>query len=257
MTSSVPETDDRVEADPVALARSRLATALRPRATRTQAVIALLFAGLGFAVVTQVRATAGGDGLTTARESDLVRILDDLGARNDRLAAELRDLQAARDRLLSGTDQSSTAIEQAKTRADRLGILVGTVAATGPGVVVTVVDVGGTVDAAALLDAVQELRDAGAEAIQIGPVRVVAQTALQDAEPGAVTVGGSRVPAPYSITAIGDPRTMSSAMRIPGGVVETMRNLGADVTISERDEVLIDALRPADTPQYARPAQGR
>jgi uncharacterized protein YlxW (UPF0749 family) len=234
--------------------RHRLAVALRPRATRTQAAIGALFLLLGFAVALQVRSTAETDGLSTARESDLVRILDDLTARNERLTAEARDLQATRDQLVSGSGSGTAALDDARARAQALGILAGTVAAEGPGIVVTVTDPGGKVDAAALLDAVEELRDAGAEALQVGSVRVVASTAFVDGRPGTVFVDGTSVAAPYTVLAIGDPRTLSSALRIPGGVVESLHNLGADASVAERDSLSITALRPDSAPQYARPS---
>jgi uncharacterized protein YlxW (UPF0749 family) len=237
-----------------ALARHRLAVALRPRATRGQAAIAGLFVLLGFGAALQVRSTAESDGLSTARESDLVRILDDLTARNQRLAAEAQDLRATRDRLASGGDTSTTALDEARRREQTLGILAGTVPAQGPGIVLTVSDPAGKVDAATLLDAIEELRDAGAEAMQLGSVRVVAQTALVDGAPGSVTVDGARLSPPYTLIAIGDPKTMSGALRVPGGVLEMLANLGASGVVSERDTVGVDALKPASTPLYARPA---
>ena len=139
---------------------------------------------LGFGLALQVRSTEQTDGLSTARESDLVRILDDLTSRNERLAAEQRDLQATRDRLASGGDTSTTALQEARLRAQTLGILAGTLAAQGPGVVLTVTDPTGKIDAATLLDVVEELRDAGAEAIQVGDVRIVASDLVRGRRPG-------------------------------------------------------------------------
>ena len=77
-------------------------------------------------------------------------------------------LEVSRDRLLSGVGSSSEALKSAQDRLDTLGILTGTVPATGPGVVITITDPDHKVTAALLLDALQELRDAGAEAVQIG-----------------------------------------------------------------------------------------
>jgi uncharacterized protein YlxW (UPF0749 family) len=253
---TAPDESGRVAEPGPGSAWHRVGVALRPRATRAQAAIGLLAVLLGFGLALQVRTTAGPDALATAREADLVRILDDLTARNERIAAEERDLQAARDQLTSGGDSTGAALRDAQHRADTLGILAGTVAATGPGVQVTVVDPSGRVDAATMLDTIEELRDAGAEAIQVGDVRVVAQTSFLDARPGTLVVDGTTLAAPYTITAIGDPRTMSAALRIPGGVVETVRGLGADAGVSERNSLLVAALRPASVPQYARPSSG-
>ena len=109
------------------------------------------------------------------------------------------------------------------------------------------------VDAATLLDTIEELRDAGAEAIQINSVRVVASTYFVD-RPTGVSVDGQALTSPYKITAIGDPRTIAAALRIPGGVVETIRGVGGDVTIDERNSVTVSVLHAPKTPQYARPA---
>jgi len=225
----------------------------RPRATRAQAIIAGLFVLLGFGLALTVRSTAQSDGLSTARESDLIRILDDLTARNDRLAAEQRDLQSTRDRLASGTAGSDAALQQARQQAATLGILAGTLPATGPGLQMRIDDSGHKVDAAALLDAVQELRDAGAEALQINSVRVVAATSLVD-QPSGVVVDGTALSPPYEILAIGDPRTMSTALKIPGGVVESLLGVGGQTTVLERDTVDITALRVPSTLQYASPS---
>jgi hypothetical protein len=47
---------------------------------------------------------------------------------------------------------------------------------------------------------------------------------------------------------------METAMNIPGGVVQDMTRLGGGVSITQSDLVVVDALRPLDTPQYASPA---
>lgn len=242
------------DVDARAVVHRRLAVALRPRPTRGQVAIGALFVLLGFGISLQVQTTQQGGGLSTARESDLVRILDDLTVRNERLAAEQRDLQATRDQLASGGDSTATALREARQRAQTLGILAGTLAAQGPGIVLTITDPTGKVDAATVLDTVQELRDAGAEAIQIGDVRVVAQTSFLDGAPGSLDVDGHTLHAPYTVVAIGDAHTLSAALGIPGGVVESLRSLGGDGLISQRGLVQVTALRPASTPQYARPA---
>ena len=220
-----------------------------------RAVIAALVALLGFALATQVRTADHNEGgLVTARQEDLVRILDDLSARTERLQSELADLQAVKARLTSGTDRRQAALEEARRRARTLAVLAGTSPATGPGIVLSVLDPRGTVHADVLLDAMEELRDAGAEAIQLGTVRVVASTYLVDGPSGGLIVDGHGVQAPYRFLVIGDPRTLSAALDIPGGVVDTVaRNDGATASIEQRSVVRITALRPLSAPRYARP----
>ena len=100
-----------------------------------------------------------------------------------------------------------------------------------------------------LLDTVQELRDAGAEAIQISGVRIVASTAFTGT-PGALLIGGTSVSRPYEVTAIGPASTLAEAMRIPGGVVDSLAaNQGASVRIREEGSVSI--LHVSALPQFA------
>lgn len=226
------------------------------RSLRYRALIVGLLALLGFALAAQVRSDQTSQaGLATARQEDLVRILDDLTARGERLRSELADLEALRARLTTGTDRRQAALEEARKRARTLGVLAGTAAATGPGIVLTVQDPQGTVHADVLLDALEELRDAGAEAIQLGSVRVIASTSLVDHDGGGLTVDGVVLRAPYRFLVIGDPRTLAAALGIPGGVADAVaRNAGARAVVEERSVVRVAALRGLLTPRYARPA---
>jgi uncharacterized protein YlxW (UPF0749 family) len=229
----------------------RLGRALHPRSTRGQVLAAVLVAALGFALVAQI-SQRDDQRLTGLRQSDLVQILDNIGDRRDRLADEQSDLEAEQRDLTSGTNGSQAAIEAAQQRLDALGILAGTVAAEGTGVEVFISDPQGAVRAARILDLVQELRDAGAEAIQIGDVRVVASTAFTDAN-GGVAVDGVTLKPPYTVLAIGDGETMSRALQIPGGVFASLPQ-GARGTVAEKDEVKVTALLPVPTRRYAQPA---
>ncbi|MFZ0324130.1 MAG: DUF881 domain-containing protein, partial [Actinomycetes bacterium] len=230
-----------------AAAWAKVRAGLRPRATAGQVVLAVLFATLGFALVTQVRSAQGADALASARPDDLVRILDGLQERQARLQTEADQLQATETELLGGADQAGAALQRAKEQAQSLGILAGTVPATGEGITLTVVDSQGTVDAPLMLDAVQELRDAGAEAIQIDGRRVVASTAIVDT-PAGIAVDGVTVASPYEFVVIGDSETLSSSLSIPGGIVESVRNLGGEAVVVRHTSVDVTALKPLVPP---------
>lgn len=227
----------------------------RPRLPRrSQLLVGVLCAALGFALAVQVHTTRSQPGLAGARQEDLVRILDDLTACGERLSAEADTLRATRDRLAAGGDQSNAAIDEARQRAATLGILAGTAPATGSGVVLTVTDPQSTVRSDVLLDALEELRDAGAEAVAISGVRVGASTYLVDRD-GGIEVDGRVLRSPYVFEVIGDASTLAAAMDIPGGVLDTVRRRpGAAATVDQRQRVDITALRPLPSPRYARPA---
>lgn len=213
----------------------------------------LLCALLGFAVAVQVSANQEA-GLTNLRQSDLVRILDDVSERTGRLEAEARELESTRAKLGAGAGSDAVALEETQARLDTLGILAGTAPAVGPGVEVDIADPKHEVPAEVLLDTVQELRDAGAEALQIGPVRVTASTWLVDADTG-ITVDATPVAPPYRLRVIGDPATLRSALDIPGGVLEVLRQeYGVRAEVRLLDRVVVDALRTPKAPEYARPA---
>jgi uncharacterized protein YlxW (UPF0749 family) len=235
----------------------RIWRALRRRPGRGQVAVAALCGLLAFALVTQVQATSASGGLSAARPADLLGILADLNTRADRLRSEIGDLQASEQRLQTGSGQGAAALSEARARARTLGILTGTLPAQGPGLVLAVNDPGGRVRADVLVNALQELRDAGAEAIQVNGLRVVASTSIVDDAGGGVDVDGVRVTSPYRFAVIGDPRTMSGALGIPGGVLDTVDGQeGAHATVVQSPHVTITALRALRAPRYARPARG-
>lgn len=223
---------------------------------RSQLLIGLLCGLLGFGLVLQVRTTQGHGTLAVARQDDLVRILDELSAREDRLSQEMSALQQTRDRLTTGSEGTQAAVEESRRRAQTLGVLAGTLPATGPGIALTIPLTATPVPAAVLLDALEELRDAGAEAVQVGSVRIGASSYfLDDPSSRGVIVDGTAVPPPFRFVALGDPHTLAAALAIPGGIVETVRRVtGAVPAIEARDSLDVTALRPLERPRYARGA---
>jgi uncharacterized protein YlxW (UPF0749 family) len=239
---------------------TRLRSLLRPRTRRVDVLVAALLALLGFGLAVQVRSTQTEGVLANARQGDLVQILDELSNRSDRLRQEVETLTDTQQRLSSGSGASSAALAEARRRTELLGVIAGTVPATGPGVQVRITDPKAQVSASVLLDALEELRNAGAEAVQlegtsdgqVRAVRVVAQTALVDDTAG-IVVDGVPLVAPYRFTVIGDPSTLAGAMAIPGGVEDAVRQQGGTTVVSRSDRVRVGALRALTTPRYARP----
>jgi uncharacterized protein YlxW (UPF0749 family) len=216
-------------------------------------LIGLLVGLLGFGLVVQLRSNTASNGLAAARQEDLVRILDDLSSREERLRRQIALLEAARNRLSTTGDRDAAALQEALSRSTALGILAGTLPAQGPGIELRMTDPSGRLRAEDMLDAVEELRAAGAEAIQVGSVRIGLDSAFTDSDEG-VRVDGRALQSPYVVLAIGDPATLATALNIPGGVVDSTRAAGGEATITQQRQLVIRALRPLPGHDYARPA---
>lgn len=228
----------------------------RPPAPRPGKIaLALAVALLGFLLATQFRASEDLQGrLALEREEDLAQLLGNLQQRSDDLIEETIALRIELARAASSEDQERVLVDNATRQLADLRMLLGLVKARGPGLKLSIDDPEGTLGADVLVDAVQELRDAGAEAIEVNGVRVVASTAFSGS-PGSLRVDRTfALQAPYDIIAIGDPQTMAEAMRIPGGVVQTVEaQPGATIELTERTALIISSLHPAPRFSYATP----
>lgn len=232
----------------------RLHVPERLRRSGGQLAIALTVGLLGFLLAIQLRSQDTlADRLAIERESDLGRLLTELAQRSDQIQEEIVDLRVRLATTTGSEAQEQALLESARAELRALRILLGIVPVEGPGIVVSIEDPLGSVGPEVLLDAVQELRDAGAEAIEVAGQRVVAQTAFSG-QAGALTVGSAVLRPPYVIRAIGEPSTLAEAMRIPSGVVDAVgARDGASVRIEERPSIDIRSVARPPAFVHARP----
>lgn len=255
--STADSSDDGAEPEAPAplTGRQRLVAGLwPPRFTRAQLIVALLLCVLGLGLAIQVRTTSDNGALRGARQEDLVRILTELDNRSQRLQDEKRGLDSQKSQLETSSNQAAEALKQTRQKEAQLGVLAGTVPAQGPGITLTITDAHNSVQADTLLDTLQELRAAGAEAVQINSVRVVADTYFEQGTDG-VLIDGHKVAPPYVFKAIGNPADLEPALNIPGGVVQTLEKEQATADVVRSQKIVVDALRPSKSPDYARSSQ--
>lgn len=226
----------------------------RRRPAPAGTLIWVLLALLGFTLVVQLRSNDSDDGLSAARQEDLVRILSDLEAQDSRLLAEIQALERSKQQLTSGVAGREAARAEAERRSQELGLLAGTVPGRGPGLEITLREV----RSSDVLNAVQELRGAGGEVMQLSgangaAVRVVASSFFVDASGGGIIADGEQLTGPFRLLVIGPAGTMSTALQIPGGVVASVKNDGGSVTMDSRSTVEVTVVRKAAALRYARP----
>lgn len=103
-----------------------------------------------------------------------------------------------------------------------------------------------------ILEIISYLNSAGAEAISINDQRFTSYTEVVPVN-NYLNVNGKRVIAPIEIKAIGDKRTLNSAINFPSGVLEQMKNIGFIIEVVESDEIEINALSNLKEFKFAMP----
>ncbi|MBQ1470415.1 MAG: DUF881 domain-containing protein, partial [Schwartzia sp.] len=106
-----------------------------------------------------------------------------------------------------------------------------------------------------LLRVVNELRAAGAEVISINGQRIIATSEIRCAGP-TLSVNNVRSAPPYEIHAIGDAATLENALKMRGGVMETLAVWGIQLEIQASENVEVPAYKGTTQYQYAKPAGG-
>ena len=176
--------------------------AMRDR--RNQLSIAAVAFVLGLLVVVQLRSQTGGSALQALSTQDLTTLVANLNGQNDRLRTEVGSLQTQLEELQANRATGATSVDEIAADLARIRAWAGLDAVSGLGVTITV---SGQLEAGAVSDLLNELRNAGAEAIAIEDIRVITRTTITGA-PGALDVDGYRLPNPFVVDVIGKPETL-------------------------------------------------
>ena len=241
---------------PIAAPRPR--GARLPAGAAWPALVVLATALVGFLVVSQVRGSERfRQRLEAENEEDLTRILASLTGQADALGAEVGDLRLQLANLEASSHSDVAAAQSTREQLQALQVLSGTTAVTGPGVVLEVDDPGNVVAYDALIDVVQELRDAGAEAIAVNGRRVGVASALSEQD-GGVALDGADLAPPYRVNAIGQPDTLESGLKIPGGALDALDALkGVRATVVRAPKLDLPALEKAPALRAAHPVSSQ
>ena len=219
---------------------------------RSQLTIGLVAAILGLLVVVQLRGQSGGSALQSKSAQDLTTLVASLNDQNDELRAEISDLQQQRDELRADRSSGATSLGQIQSDLARIRAWSGLDPVAGKGVTITV---SGDVDAASVDDLVNELRNAGAEAIAIEDIRVIARTTVSGV-PGSLDVDGFLLRDPFSIRAIGRPEVLVGTLTRVGGIIARLgaTNPSATVDVIPQDQQMtLPATKQDLVPEHAQP----
>jgi uncharacterized protein YlxW (UPF0749 family) len=209
---------------------------------------------VGFLLVSQLRGQERfSRRLQAESEGDLARILSSLNTESDGLRDEIDTLRVQLLTLQSSQQRSDAAVRATQDQLSDLEVLSGTVPVRGPGAVLSVDDPNRTLGYDSLIDVVEELRDAGAEALAINGHRVGVASAFTEHQ-GALLLDDVALDVPYVVSAIGDPATLESGLEIPGGAVDTLAaGKGVHVSVVRLTDMVLPALARPPSFKAAHP----
>ena len=216
-----------------------------PRAQLALAAVALV---LGFLAIVQLRAQGSGGGLQDLSAQDLTVLIANLNQRNTELSTEISSLEGTLASLRAAQSNGATSLGGLQDDLGRIRRWAGLDPVRGRGVAV---EVSGPLGPDVVSDLLNDLRLAGAEALEVGGSRVTAASVVAGS-PGALTIDGSFIPAAFEVRAIGNPVNLTAALTRPGGVIGRLQvtTPGAQLTVAPSDLLVLPAtlrdLAPAD-----------
>jgi len=179
-------------------------------------------------------------------------LISNLVEANARLRQEVSELNAQLNNYRGTTSQAQ--VQAMTDDLNRLKILNGAVEVSGPGVRVTLDGPATVLD---LQDLVNELRNAGTEALSLNNRRIVASTVILPQADGSIQVDGVATRRPYGFVAIGDAATLETALLRPGGLLTVFSNSreGIRVNVEKQADLIVPAQPAHGAFQYAVPAK--
>lgn len=182
--------------------------------------------------------------LEIMRESELKTEITSLKTKYDEVVAKIQEtnnkILEYEEAAIAGEQASELLDKELKETKDLLGINE----VTGEGIIIKMSNSGSIkINAEDLLNLVNTLKNAGAEAISINEQRIVYDTYIVDInESGHITINGTRVVAPYTIKAIGNTTYLESSVAQKSyGFIDTQIAEGKQVTLERVESVVIPA----------------
>lgn len=201
--------------------------------------VLMLFLILGFLFGTQIRLHQRAKPLEEMSDYDLGQLTYQISVENDVLRRKLYELKI---RLLDYEQKETSQkeiLKQALDDLERVSVLSGLKEISGEGVEVVIEDDAGVLKTLDLLDLINELKAAGAEAIAINGVRLSLRDYL-NLNNSVLLINGRKFKFPIYIRAVGDHQSLKGALILPGGVVQTLSALeGVRLTITKKKKLTL------------------
>lgn len=174
---------------------------------------------------------------------------------------EIEKLDNELEEKIEEASNKNANLEDAKNQIKTGNKIIGTSEVTGPGITITLTD--SKLDASSVLDAsslivhhldiyyiINELKNAGAEAISVNDQRVVPTTSIECGG-NIITINGQKIGSPFTIKAIGLPENLANLNRA-GGYLSYMKNASIGVDLKKSNNITIPKYTGIINYKYAK-----
>ena len=217
----------------------------------SQLTIAAVAVALGLLVVVQLRSQAGPAGLAQLSSQDLTVLVANLNARNDQLRREVSSLERELGTLNQNRARGEVSVDEIRAELSRIRAYAGLDPVGGPGVTISI---RGPIDGSGVEELINELRNAGAEAIGAGEMRVVTGVVVTG-PPGEAAIDGTRLGDTFELAAIGAPDKLTGSLTRSGGIIAQLAATQPDVivTVTPVDRIELSATTRDLVPAHGHP----
>ena len=191
--------------------------------------------------------------IETMRETELREEIAAWKKKYDEIDVKLKETDnkiSEYNKELDNNQNSSKILEEEVKEAEKK---LGYTDVKGEGIVVTISDGEKNIEYYDILDLINELNSAGAEAISVNDERIVSTTDITQVELRIILVNTRKISGPYTIKAIGDKKALEAALVIKGGYVDRLKIVdGKGIEIKQEDNIIVPAYTKEQKVEYMK-----
>ncbi len=179
--------------------------------------------------------------IETMRETELREELARIKAEYEEVETKLNDTENKIDEYENQMKNEEDSTKILEKELEEAKMYLGYTNVIGQGIEITLIDSNRSIESYDLINLVNELKIAGAEAISINDNRIVSTTEIVDIINKYIMINGKRISGPYIIKAIGDQKYLESGITLKNGYIDEMKANGKSISYEKKDEIIINA----------------
>jgi len=189
---------------------------------------------IGVLIVGQLRSQTRPTEVSALSPAELSARIETLAAANADLRVALSDARQQLNDYQTAEAQGQSALDVSREELRHLRAWGALDPVEGQGIVLTV---NGSLDAIAVNDLINELRNAGAEALAVDGVRITARSVAAHGTTS-LEIDGVAIGRSFRLSAIGDPDGLLAALQRPGGLIAQLELfVQATIQVNQVDDI--------------------